>query len=200
MRLSALHCKNSTGIILNQSTFIVQYTQQRGKLSLCSVENIQVSVQGTPGGERLWHNTKVWSSYCFLALCACLSVLSQQQQKGYKKNPYLFTVLCAPLLLLSKCSGLFWYLSAASKLSKVINPLSLCVCVCCSMYSTLASAKSKFSYWKGESLGRILIPVDTLLLWNDFWNDFIFILPGKCIVLLQTDSQIPEWIVELGLF
>lgn len=125
--------------------------------SFCPAENIQ----GTQGGERLWRNTKVWSSYCFLFFfCACLSVLSQLQQKGYKKILPVHSSLCSSLASFK----VLWPLLIFECCLQVVQgnkSFELCVSVCvCAvpMYLTLASAKSKFSWELWEESSFLLTP------------------------------------------
>lgn len=156
MRLSALHCKNSTGAILSQSTCIVQYTQQSEKLSLCPVENIQVSVQGTQGGERLWHNTKVWSSYCFLVLCACLSSVTTTTKKGLKKKSLpVHSSLCSSLASFK----VLWPLLIFECCLQVVQgnksfELCVSVCVCSSHVFNLGFRQKQVLLFEGRVFGK----------------------------------------------
>lgn len=124
--------------------------------SFCPAENIQ----GTQGGERLWRNTKVWSSYCFLFFVHVSQFCHNYNKKATKKILPVHSSLCSSLASFK----VLWPLLIFECCLQVVQgnkSFELCVSVCvCAvpMYLTLASAKSKFSWELWEESSFLLTP------------------------------------------
>lgn len=96
MRLSALHCKNSTGAIISQTTCIVQYTQQSEKF-VSRRKHTSVCSRYTGWRETLAQCKGMKLLLFSCSLCMSLSSVTTTTKRLKKKSLPVHSSLCSSL-------------------------------------------------------------------------------------------------------